>query len=133
MKVEDAGPGASSQLSRRPADRFMRRLLRLSGERKAGSLAAARNALGTGIVLSGLRCLFTYLVFPLLGPIGALGALRWPLSFALGALAVVFSIRSTRRFWAADHRHRWTYTAFAGVIISYVLVDLTWRAINAAF
>lgn len=105
-----------------PSDVFMHRLLRLPLERH-GSIIEARNDLRTGIVLSGIRCLFTYLAFPLLGPIGAFGSLKWPLSVALGVLAVVFSIRSMRRFWAANHKYRWAYTAFAGLIIAWVFVD----------
>ena len=107
----------------------MRFLLRIPDAPRNGPLLAgrkARNFLGTSIVLSGLRCLVTYLAIPLLAPsLGSIGAVSGGAGVALGALAVVFSVRSMRGFWAAGHRHRWKYSIFAFVVIGWVIVDLT--------
>lgn len=109
------------------ADVVMHRLLRLPLDRQRRSVVEARSAFRTSVVLSGLRCLITYLVFPVLGPLGTFGSLQWPVFVLLGALAVVFSVRSMRRFWAANHRYRWSYTGFAVVVIAWVFVDLAMR------
>lgn len=113
-----------------PADVFMRKLLRLSPTPAPASAAKARSLMSTSIALSGLRCLVTYLLLPLLGPSISLGATSFALTAALGAVAVFFSVQSMRRFWMAQHRHRWAYTGFAAVIIGWVVVDLTLRIIG---
>lgn len=87
-------------------------------------VSTARREMSVSIVLSGLRCALTYLVFPLLGPsAGITGWLTAPLTVVLGLLAVFFSVQSTRRFWGSRHRYRWAYTVFAVVIVAYVAFD----------
>ena len=71
----------------------------------------ARNKLRSSIIISGIRCIFTYLVVPIAVPLlGFAGALAAPLSIALSVLAIVLGYQSLRRFWLADHRLRWHYT-----------------------
>ena len=107
-----------------PADRFMRRLLRV-GELDRRSGAGAHRAFRISVVVSGVRCLITYLAIPLLVPIVSLaGWLATPVNLALCGLAVVNGIVSARRFWASDHRHRWLYTAFIAVVFVVLTVAL---------
>lgn len=95
----------------------MRRLLRIHGEPVPGAVFDARNKLRSSIVISGIRCVITYLLVPIATPIvGFMGVLAAPVSIALSMLAIVLGYSSLRRFWLADHRLRWRYTAFIAVV-----------------
>lgn len=109
---------------RRPADIAMRRLLRIPDERGTPAKRAdARRAFSTSILVSAVRCVLTYLVLPFLLPaLGfANGVGPWVL-LPVGVVAIVFNILSIRRFWAADHRWRWAYTAVGVSVIALLLV-----------
>ncbi|MFN2487232.1 MAG: hypothetical protein ABR609_11615 [Acidimicrobiia bacterium] len=99
-------------------DRFMRRLLRLGDVVDKGAIFGARRSTTIAIVVSGVRCTITYLLIPLLAPFVALietfGA---PISIGLSLFAMAMGIGGVRRFWIADHRARWYYTTFIGVIL----------------
>ena len=47
----------------------------------------------------------------------------------VGIVAIAANVASVRRFWRADHRYRWHYTALATVIVLaltwLIVVDLT--------
>lgn len=108
----------------RPADAFMRRLLRVPDR---GSATEAQNLFGASILLSTVRCLLTYVVLPLLKPIVDLsGGVGPVLGLLIGAVSAVAIVASMRRFWAADHRMRWWYTAIGGGI----LVLLVFQAVG---
>ena len=70
-----------------------------------------------------VRCLLTYIVLPFVAPLIGVGLGVAPLiGIPVGLVAIVANIASVRRFWRADHRYRWHYTALATVIIMF----LTW-------
>lgn len=97
-------------------DRLMRRLL---GVRTvtAGSSAGAHRAFRVSVVFSGIRCLITYLLVPVLVPMASLaGWVAAPIGIALCAYAVINGIVSLKRFWRADHPHRWVYTVFMTIV-----------------
>jgi hypothetical protein len=77
----------------------------------------ARSAFRTSVVISGIRCLVTYLLLPALAPVldltGSLGPVLGLIVGAVSMTAIVFSIR---RFWAARSRWRWAYTVVGGAI-----------------
>lgn len=110
--------------SDRAADRFMRRLLGVTGiDRKKGR--GAHRAFRVSVVVSAVRCLITYLAVPLAVP--ALSLAGWvaaPVGIALCVLAVVNGIVAVRRFWLSDHRSRWMYTAFMGVVFAILTVAM---------
>lgn len=108
----------------RPAgDRFMRRLLRIDPNRPKGSRADADRAFSTSIVVSAVRCLLTYIVLPFVAPaLGIAGDVGPWVGITIGVVAIVCNVLSMRRFWAADHRWRWGYTAVATVVIGLLLV-----------
>lgn len=110
--------------SDRVADRVMRRLLRITGiDRRSGE--GAHRAFRIAVAISGLRCLITYLAIPLLVPLLSLsGWVAAPIGIALCVVAVVNGIIAVRRFWISDHRYRWMYTAFMGVIFAILAVAL---------
>ena len=108
---------------RPPADRFMRRVLRIR-DGETGSITDAQHAFSTSIYISALRCLVTYVALPLLGPIvGIRGNVGPVLGIVIGAVSVVAIIVSMRRFWRADHRMRWGYTAIGGTILVFLVVS----------
>jgi O-antigen/teichoic acid export membrane protein len=99
------------------ADRLMRRALGVEGEAVPGAVFDARNKLRSSIVISGIRCIITYLLVPIVTPIvGFTGVVAAPISIALSVIAIVLGYNSLRRFWLADHRLRWRYTAFIAVV-----------------
>ncbi len=107
-----------------PSDVFMRRLLRVPEESPRGSSAAARSAFTTSLLFTTVRCLLTYIVLPVLGPVlGFAGAVGPVLGLVVGAISATAIIVSMRRFWKADHRMRWGYTAIGAVIIVLLAVQ----------
>lgn len=111
-------------MSRSPADRVVRHLLRVERV-DPGALGALQGSL----IISGVRCLFTYLLVPALTPvIGLAGVLASPVSIALSSVAILLSLISLRRVWIADHRLRWQYTAFIVVVVvlltATIVVDM---------
>jgi hypothetical protein len=105
----------------RPADAFMRRLLRVrTGEASARS---AENVFGASLLLSTVRCLLTYVLLPLLKPVVDLsGGVGPVLGLLIGTVSAVAIVASMRRFWAADHRLRWAYTSIGGAILVLLAV-----------
>lgn len=107
-----------------PADRFMRRLLRVTevDKKAAGS---AHRAFRTSILISAVRCIVSYVAVPILIPIAAVsGVVAAPISIALSLFAIVNGVISVRRFWIANHRRRWMYTWFMVFVFAVLLVAL---------
>ena len=118
-------PGDPGEASRPPADRFVRRLLRVEGPAEKGAIFGAQKAMTQSILVSAVRCTITYLLVPILTPIvGVLDVFAAPVSLVLCAVAVVMSTRSLRRFWKADHSKRWHYTALVLVVWAFLAVAL---------
>jgi len=123
--VEAIPTSATPTAGRTPADRFMRRLLRVEGPPQRGAIFGARDALSRSLLVSAVRCILTYLVIPVAVPaVGFLDVLAAPVSIALCALAAALSVRSVRRFFLAGHPKRWAYTAFAAVVEVFLAVAL---------
>lgn len=107
--------------SDRAADRWMRRALGVGGV-DLSSGEGAHHTFRISVVISALRCIITYVAVPVLVPLLSLsGRVAAPVGLALCAVAAVTGVISLRRFWRADHAHRWTYTVF----ITIVFVILT--------
>lgn len=102
----------------------MRRLLGVT-EPQAGGEAAAHRAFRISVAISGIRCLITYLLVPVLVPLLALsGWVAAPIGIALCVYAVVNGIVSMKRFWRSDHQHRWMYTIFMAVVFVVLAIAL---------
>ena len=103
----------------------MRRFLRVGDIVDKNAILGARRSTTAAIVVSGIRCIITYLLIPILAPvIGISDAASAPVTIALSALAVVMGTTGVRRFWIADHRARWAYTIFIAVIIALLVVGI---------
>lgn len=104
------------------ADAAMRRLLRIP-EGHTASEGAAQRAFSTSVLVSATRCILTYLVLPFLLPVLGIAAGVGPaIGIPVGVAAVVCNVLTIRRFWAADHRWRWAYTALALTVIALLFV-----------
>lgn len=111
-------------------DLVMRRFLRVSGDPVRGAVFDAENKLKSSLIISGIRCIITYLLVPIVTPIvGFAGVLAAPLSIGLSVTAIVMSYDSLRRFFLADHRLRWRYAAFVAAVWILlavgIVVDIT--------
>lgn len=106
-----------------PADRFMRRLLRLPVDGPRSSADDARKAFQTSIAVATVRCMLMYVVFPFVLPaIGIATGVGPAIGLVIGIAAVVAISFSIRRFWRADHSKRWHYTVLGTVVIAFMLV-----------
>jgi hypothetical protein len=104
------------------ADVAMRRLLRIS-DGHVSTERAAQRAFSTSVLVSAVRCTLTYLVLPFVAPALGLAAGVGPaVGIPIGAVAVGSNVMTIRRFWAADHRWRWAYTALALTVIALLFV-----------
>ena len=89
----------------------------------------AERRFSQSMVVSGTRCLLTYLVFPYLLPVLGLADSVGPaISVPIGLVAIVFNGLSIRRFWRADHRLKWPVSmvnvAVIGLLCYLTVSDL---------
>lgn len=113
---------APSYRSHAPADRFMRRLLRLPAGAPQGTAAEARSAFQTSIAVASVRCLLMYIVFPFVLPaLGVASGVGPLIGIPIGVVAIVAITYSMRRFWRADHAKRWHYTVLGGAVIVFMV------------
>lgn len=109
--------------TRSAGDVFMRRLLRVDESQPRMGEDELRRGFSTSLLVSATRCVLTYLVIPFLAPILGVAAGVAPIiGIPIGILAIVFNIKSMRRFWRADHRWRWGYTAISATVIAMLVV-----------
>ncbi len=105
----------------------MRRLLRVGDVVDENAIFGARRSTTAAIMVSGIRCIITYLLIPVVAPIiGLSRAVSTPLVILLSVAAIVMGISGVRRFWIADHRLRWAYTAFIGVVVVLLVVGIVY-------
>lgn len=111
--------------SRSKADQFVRRLLFVRERDANVSARAAESAFQKSMLISATRCTLTYVIFPFVLPaMGILTSVGPLLGIVIGVLALVCDVFSIRRFFAADHRYRWHFTAIAACVIGLLLVLL---------
>lgn len=128
------GPSeTSSTTSRSRAELGVRRVLCVPYGSPSASASQAERLFSISIVLSAMRCLLTYIAIPVLGPLIGSSVTDSPaVGIPLAVLALVFDVRSVRRFWMADHRWRWQMTAVYVVVAAMVSVLLA-QDINRLF
>lgn len=123
--IESEASTGSAGLS--SADRTMFWLLRLPADTAAvaASRAAAQAAFQKSIVISGARCLLTYIVLPFVAPLVGLAASVGPLlGIAVALVAMVSIIISLRRFFGSLHPKRWMYGSLAGLMFLFLIVTI---------
>jgi hypothetical protein len=114
---------------RSAADESMRRLLRIHGEAPRRDDGSAHRLFSASIFLSGLRCLLSYVIFPVVLPaVGIAAAIGPAIGIPVGVLALVFDVRGMRRFFVVEHRWRWwiaaVYLAVMILVISLIAIDV---------
>ena len=109
-------------VERPPADVFMRRLLRIPDHPKKVRERDVQRLFSTSILISAVRCVLSYVVFPILAPtLGAVTKVGAAIGIPVGIVALVFDIRAVRRFWLANHKYRWPFTIIYGFVIVLVV------------
>ena len=116
-------PLADPTAVRAPADRLMRRVLRLPVDAPAGTAEGARKAFQTSLLVATVRCLLMYIVFPFVLPAVGLASDVGPaIGLVISVAAIVCIVLSMRRFWRADHPLRWWYGALGATVLCLLLV-----------
>ncbi len=79
----------------------------------------AERVFSLSVVVSGVRCVLAYVIFPWVLPaVGLASGVGSGLGLVIGAVAIVFNLLSIRRFQRADHRYKWLITFLnAGIIV----------------
>ena len=127
VSAVDAMPSVVTTPSWSRGDLRMRRLLRLPNDAPKASETSARQLVEKSLLISMVRCLLTYVILPFGAPIFRFATGVTPaIGVVVGGVAIVANVASVRRFWRADHRYRWHYTALASVIV----VAITWLVIS---
>ncbi len=94
----------------------------IAAETEASTLQAdsedAESVFSKSILISAVRCVLTYVIFPFVAPlIGLAGVGPW-VGIALSLVAIYFNVYSIHRFWSTDHRFKKPMSALnVGVII----------------
>jgi hypothetical protein len=107
----------------------MRRLLRVPEDQAPIDESETHKIFSASIFLSALRCLVSYILLPVVLPaIGVARGVGPAIGIPIGALALTFDYQGIRRFWLADHRQRWAFTALyavvAGMVLTLLIIDI---------
>lgn len=85
--------------------------------------AAVTKAFSTSVVISGIRCLLAYIVFPWLLPLFGIARGVGPaIGLAVGVVAIGFNVASIRRFMRSGHRYRYWISTLNVLVIGLLLV-----------
>lgn len=89
----------------------------------SGSAGAVPRAFTISMLVSGIRCVLAYVVFPFVTPFLGLAPGVGPvLGIAIGTVAIGANVWSMRRFWVVDHRWRKPVTAIHLAVIAFLSV-----------
>ncbi|MHB8262361.1 MAG: hypothetical protein ACYDGY_01225 [Acidimicrobiales bacterium] len=111
------------------ADLFMCRILCIPEEHDSVTEDQAHKMFSLSIALSGLRCLLSYIVLPVLLPLMGLAAGIGPvIGIPVGVVALIFDVKGIRRFWLSNHQWRWPisiiYLFVIVMVLGLVAVDI---------
>ena len=75
------------------------------------------------IVISGMRCLLTYIVFPWVLPVlGIAGGVGPAVGVVVGVVAIAFNLLSIRRWRASGHAWRVPLITLNSIVIVFLVV-----------
>ena len=83
----------------------------------------AERVFSKSVVISGIRCLLTYVIFPFVAPlIGLTANTGAAVGVIIGVVAIVFNVLSIRRFFKADHPYKWWASGLNVAVIVLLVV-----------
>ncbi|MGH8946282.1 MAG: hypothetical protein ACRDVL_09035 [Acidimicrobiia bacterium] len=89
----------------------------------ASRLDGAQRIFGLSMLVSGIRCAFTYVLLPFVTPFLGLAPGVGPgLGLALGTVAIAANVFSLRRFWRVRHPWRKPITVLHVGVIAFLFV-----------
>jgi hypothetical protein len=111
------------------ADEAMRRLLRIPEGQRPVDESETHRIFSASMLLSGLRCLLSYIILPVVLPaIGLAPGVGPAIGIPISLLALVFDWLGIRRFWLADHHQKWAFSALyavvGGMVFALLVVDI---------
>ncbi len=105
-------------------NRQIYRVLRISKvDDSAPKQAEAQRLFSFAMVISGLRCILSYLILPILLPalgLGATASLGAAIGIPVGVVALFFDVKGIRRFWVANYRYKVQMTVIYLMVIGLV-------------
>ena len=85
----------------------------------------AQRGFSRSMLVSGIRCVLTYVVLPFVTPfVGLAPGVGPTVGLVVGTVAIAANVFSIRRFWRADHRWKKPVTVLHGSVIVLLLVLL---------
>ncbi|MDY7102448.1 MAG: hypothetical protein S0880_14795 [Actinomycetota bacterium] len=116
-------PPAPAGVPRSRVDLAVCRFLCIPTDGPATTESEAQQAFSRSILISAVRCLLTYIFLPFIAPALGIAANVGPgLGLVIGAAALTSNVISIRRFWRANHRYRWHFTAISVSVMVLVTV-----------
>jgi hypothetical protein len=114
------------------ADRTVNRLLRIGQtDESTQRQEDAQRLFSVAMIISGLRCILSYVVFPFVLPalgLGATAGVGPAIGIPVGVVALFFDVRGIRRFWVANYRYKWqmtgVYLLVIGLVTYLVVADI---------
>lgn len=86
---------------------------------------SAARMFSTSVMISGIRCVLAYVVFPWILPIFGLTDWLGPwIGIVISLVAIGFNVASIRRFWRADHPWKWAISTINVSVIGLLSVLL---------
>jgi hypothetical protein len=123
--VPHASGTVAAPAERSRADLVVRRLLRIHDRPAHISESQANSTFQKSMVVSGIRCTLTYIIFPIVLPLLSIAkGVGLAIGVVVGTFAIVCDVFTIRRFFAADHRYRWHFSAIALAVITLLFVLL---------
>lgn len=83
----------------------------------------AERGFSRSIIVSGIRCVLTYVLLPFATP-GLAFAVGPVIGLVVGTVAIAANVLSIRRFWRADHRWKKHVTVLHCAVIALLVVLL---------
>ena len=85
--------------------------------------AAVTKAFSLSVMISAVRCLLTYIVFPWVLPLlGVARGVGPVVGITVGVVAIAFNVASIRRFMRSGHQYRHWIAGLNVVVIGMLLV-----------
>ena len=100
------------------------------GKTQVSQQAKAQNTFSTAMVISGIRCAFTYVIFPVFAPIlGVASGVGSGIGLVASIIGIAANLYSIKRFHSSNHKYKWHMTALnisvIGLLTGLMVMDLT--------